>query len=87
MCMLFKCSMNKHCEYANVCLSGNHIDFVQDIRTCIFDFSQRISRNTNSILETCFPPKVYIFLSLENGGVQYYYNYGPFHTYYFIFIY
>ena len=28
--MFFKSSVNKHCDYANVCLSGNHIDCVQE---------------------------------------------------------
>ena len=28
--MFFKSSVNKHCDYANVCLSGNHIDSVQE---------------------------------------------------------
>ena len=28
---------------------------------CIFDFSERISKNTNSIIEACLSPKVYIF--------------------------
>ena len=28
------------------------------LRKCIFDFSKRISRNTNSIIEACLSPKV-----------------------------
>ena len=32
VCMLFKSSVNKHCDYANVYLSGNHIDFVQVVK-------------------------------------------------------
>ena len=166
--MFFKSSVNKHCDYANVYLSGNHIDFVQEVkylgvflnsflktsidvsrqtrkfyaqanmllrnfrycgrevkrmlfksfctnmyccplwfnstsssikklkssynsvlrrllcirmpysasemfvscgipsfyellRKCIFDFSERIGKNTNSIIEACLSPKVYIF--------------------------
>ena len=51
---------------------------------CTFDFSERISKNTNSIIEACLSPKVYIFSPLDNGGVQYYYNYKLFHVYYFI---
>ena len=27
-----KSSVNKHCDYANVYLSGNHIDFVQEVK-------------------------------------------------------
>ena len=168
VCMFFKSSVNKHCDYANVYLSGNHIDFVQEVkylgvllnssmktsidvsrqtrkfyaqanmllrnfrycsrevkcmlfksfctnmyccplwfnstsssikklkssynsvlrrllcmrmpysaselfvscgipsfyellRKCIFDFSERIGKNTNSIIEACLSPKVYIF--------------------------
>ena len=30
--MFFKSSVNKHCDYANVCLSGNHINFVQEVK-------------------------------------------------------
>ena len=30
--MFFKSSVNKHCDYANVYLSGDHIDFVQDVK-------------------------------------------------------
>ena len=30
--MFFKSSVNKHCDYANVYLSGNHIDFVQEVK-------------------------------------------------------
>ena len=168
VCMFFKSSVNKHCDYANVYLSGNHIDFVQEVkylgvllnssmktsidvsrqtrkfyaqanmllrnfrycgrevncmlfksfctnmyccplwfnstsssikklkssynsvlrrllcirmpysaselfvscgipsfyellRKCIFDYSERIGKNTNSIIEACLSPKVYIF--------------------------
>ena len=32
VCMFFKSSVNKHCDYANVYLSGNHIDFVQEVK-------------------------------------------------------
>ena len=32
VCMFFKSSFNKHCDYANVYLSGNHIDFVQEVK-------------------------------------------------------
>ena len=30
--MFFKSNVNKHCDYANVYLSGNHIDFVQEVK-------------------------------------------------------
>ena len=30
VCMFFKSSVNKHSDYANVYLSGNHIDLVQE---------------------------------------------------------
>ena len=30
--MFFKSSTTKHCDYANVYLSGNHIDFVQEVK-------------------------------------------------------
>ena len=30
VCMFFKSSVNKYCDYANVYLSGNHIEFVQE---------------------------------------------------------
>ena len=32
VCMFFKSSVNKHCDYANVYLCGNHIDFVQEVK-------------------------------------------------------
>ena len=32
VCIFFKSSVNKHCDYANVYLSGNHIDFVQEVK-------------------------------------------------------
>ena len=32
VCMFLKSSVNKHCDYANVYLSGNHIDFVQEVK-------------------------------------------------------
>ena len=31
-CMFFKSNVNKHCNYANVCLSSNHIEFVQEVK-------------------------------------------------------
>ena len=30
--MFFKRTVNKHYDYANVYLSGNHIDFVQEVK-------------------------------------------------------
>ena len=35
--------------------------FYELLRKCIFDLSERIGRNTNSIIEACLSPKVYIF--------------------------
>ena len=35
--------------------------FYELLRKCIFDFSERIGKNTNSIIEACLSPKVYIF--------------------------
>ena len=35
--------------------------FYELLRKCIFDFSERISKNTNSIIEACLSTKVYIF--------------------------
>ena len=35
--------------------------FYELLRRCIFDFSERINRNANSIIEACLSPKVYIF--------------------------
>ena len=35
--------------------------FYELLRKCIFDFSERISRNPKSIIEACLSPKVYIF--------------------------
>ena len=32
LCMFFKRSDDKHCDYANVYLGGNHIDFVQVVK-------------------------------------------------------
>ena len=32
MHVFLKSSVNKYCDYANVCLSDNHIDFVQDVK-------------------------------------------------------
>ena len=60
--------------------------FYELLRKCIFDFSERICKNINSIIEACLSPNVYIFLPLDNGGVQYYFNYKLFHAYYFIVI-
>ena len=30
--MFFKCTVNKHCDNTTVFLSGNHIDFVQEVK-------------------------------------------------------
>ena len=35
--------------------------FYKLLRKCIFDFFERISKNTNSIIEACLSLKVYIF--------------------------
>ena len=35
--------------------------FYKLLRKCIFDFSERISKNTNFIIEACLSPKVYFF--------------------------
>ena len=35
VCMFFKCTVNKHCEHSTVFLSGNQIDFVQEVKYCI----------------------------------------------------
>ena len=35
--------------------------FYELLRKCIFNFSEQISKNTNSIIEACLSPKVYIF--------------------------
>ena len=32
VCMSFKCTVNKHCENSTVFLSGNQIDFVQEVK-------------------------------------------------------
>ena len=32
VCMFFKCTVNKHCENSTVILSGNQIDFVQEVK-------------------------------------------------------
>ena len=32
VCMFFKCTVNKHCENSAVFLSGNQIDFVQEVQ-------------------------------------------------------
>ena len=32
VCMFFICTVNKHCENSTVFLSGNHIDFVQEVK-------------------------------------------------------
>ena len=37
------------------------LSFYELLRKCILDFSERISKNTNSIIEACLSPKVYIF--------------------------
>ena len=60
--------------------------FYELLRKCIFDFSEQIGKNTNSIIKACLSPKVYFFLPLDNGGVQYYFNYKLFLAYYFIVI-
>ena len=30
--MFFKCTVNKHCDKSTVFISGNHIDFVQELK-------------------------------------------------------
>ena len=30
--MFFECTVNKHCDNSTVFLSGNHIDFVQEVK-------------------------------------------------------
>ena len=32
VCMFFKCTVNKHCDNSTVLLSGNQIDFVQEVK-------------------------------------------------------
>ena len=32
VCMFFKCTVNKHCDKSTVFLSGNQIDFVQEVK-------------------------------------------------------
>ena len=32
VCMFFKCTVSKHCDNSTVCLSGNHIDFGQEVK-------------------------------------------------------
>ena len=32
VCMFFKCTVNKHCKNSTVFLSGNQIDFVQEVK-------------------------------------------------------
>ena len=32
VCMFFKCTVNKHCDNSTVFLSGDHIDFVQEVK-------------------------------------------------------
>ena len=32
VCMFFKCTVNKHCDNSTVILSGNQIDFVQEVK-------------------------------------------------------
>ena len=32
VCMFLKCTVNKHCDNSTVFLSGNHIDFVQEVK-------------------------------------------------------
>ena len=39
--------------------------FYEPLRKCIFDFSRRISKNTNAIIEACLSPKVYIFSPIK----------------------
>ena len=58
--------------------------FYELLRKCICDFSVRISRNTNSILRLAYPQKYILFHPLDNGGVQYYFNYKPFYAHYLI---
>ena len=54
----FKSSVNKHCHYANICLSGSHIEFVQEDK-CLsvllnssMDTSIDVSRSGTEILCT-----------------------------------
>ena len=60
------------------------LSFYELLRKCIFDFSERISKNTNSITEACLSLKVYIF-SL-NGDVSYYFDYKLFHALYYFYL-
>ena len=32
VCVFFKCTVNKHCDNSTVFLTGNHIDFVQEVK-------------------------------------------------------
>ena len=32
VCMFLKTGVNKHCDYVNVYVSGNHIGFVQEVK-------------------------------------------------------
>ena len=32
VCKFFKCTVNKHCDNSTVFLSGNQIDFVQEVK-------------------------------------------------------
>ena len=45
--------------------------FHELLRKCIFDFSERTSRNTNSVIEACLSPKVYMFAPIRQCMVTF----------------
>ena len=55
VCIIFKSSVNKYCDYANVYLSGNHIDFVQEVKylgvllNSSIDLLMSLARHGNSM--------------------------------------
>ena len=39
--------------------------FYELLRKCIFDFSERISKKSDSIIESCLSPKIYILVAFS----------------------
>ena len=65
-------------------VSGSIPFFYELLRNCIFDFSEQISKSTNSIIEDCLSPKVYIFSLIRKWWRSDYFNNKLFDAYYFI---
>ena len=73
VCIIFKSSVNKYCDYANVYLSGNHIDFVQEVKylgvllNSSIDLLMSLARHGNSMHKPiCYCTTFVIVVGKEN---------------------